>query len=128
MLKTIILSIFICAIVVGMLTTLFKKEYKALVISEIQERSFYDTIISVWYYKDDSGPGTATLLNTNDTPFCFTGTSHDTFNRLYLGFAKKGDILIKNRFSDTFQIKRADSVFTFDLTTCEQYSAKTKDK
>ena len=94
--------------------------YIANKIYDIQDETFCDTIVKVFYAKDDYGPFTSTFFKGKDTPYCFNGTRIDT-RMLYSEFAEPGDVLIKKRRTDTFLIKRRDSIIKFSLSLCGQY-------
>jgi secreted Zn-dependent insulinase-like peptidase len=115
--KNILVLILGILITISILTTVFKKEYKVLVLTEIHSLAFNDTIVSVNYFKDDYGSGIETKLKNHDTAFCFSGFS-EKLHSIYLDFAKKGDLIIKEKNVDSFFIKRNDSLISFTLSEC----------
>lgn len=115
--KNILSVVFIGLVVFGALSEIFRKQYYANVIRGVYTLNFHDTIQWVRYYKDALGPGIETKFQHRDTPYCFSGYSQ-SLNDIYLDFAKKGDILFKAPKSDTFYVKRADSVIAFVLSEC----------
>jgi len=109
-------------VILGTLISFFKKENRAIVITNIFDRSFAGIIESVHYYKDDFGPGIESKIKNFDTVFCFNGinSQHKVW---YHDFATKGDSIYKKSLSDSFFIKRKDSIYSFKLIECKQYSS-----
>jgi len=118
--KNILITFLIIAVVISAAKMFFRKQYKLTIITNVFSRSFSDTLAYIHYYKDDFGPGVETGISGLDTPFCFNGINHKN-NLWYLDFAAKGDILYKKSYSDSFYIKRKDSIYPFKLIECRQY-------
>lgn len=117
--KNILIVLFVIISVVSLFTVVFKKGYKVVVIKDIDTLTLNDSIIYVRYYKDDYGPGIETRVKNLDTPFCFSGINHK-LNLLYFDYAKKGDIIIKEKSSDSFYIKRNNTTLGFVLVKCQE--------
>ena len=115
--KNILLFIFAAFVLIAILTIFLKKDYKRTVIKDINNFSWNDTIMYVRDYKDDQGLIIETRLQNFDTPFCFSGINNK-LNILYLDYAKKGDIIIKPKNSDSFSIKKKDTILSFLLSKC----------
>lgn len=116
--KNILIALFVLVAIVSLFTVVFKKEYKVVVKKDIDAIALNDSIIYVRYYKDDYGPGIETRVKKSDTPFCFSGINHK-LNLLYFDYAKKGDVIIKNKNSDSFYIKRNGTTLGFILARCQ---------
>jgi len=115
--RNIFILILSVLIIISFFTLIFKKEYKVPVIKNIDQFAFNDSIIYVRYYKDDNGPGIETRLKGYDTSFCFSGRS-DEKNTFYFEFAKKGDVIVKEKNANVFFIKRNDITISFILSKC----------
>ena len=102
---------------ISFVTMLFRKEYKLVIIKDIDAINLNDSIIYVRLYKDDNGPGVETKIKNFDTPFCFSGINHK-LNLFYFDYAKKGDVIFKAKNSDSFSIKRSDTTIVFLLHKC----------
>ena len=116
--KSLFILLLIIAVVISFFTLIFEKEHKVSVIKNIDAFIFNDSIVFVHYYKDDYGPGVETRLKNFDTSFCFSGRN-EKVNLLYLDYAKKGDIIIKEKNADTFYVNRNDSTVKFVLSRCQ---------
>ena len=105
-------------IILATLTTIFKKKNTIVIKKNIDDLTFNDTITRINYYKDDEGSGIETRIKNNDTGFCFSGYNY-TFNIVYPAYAKKGDIILKKKYADTFYIKRGKDTINFVLSKCQ---------
>jgi len=111
-------AIVITLVSIGILFSLFKKEHRKRVRTDFYSQSVSSIIESIYYYKDDFGSGIATHIKGFDVPFCFKGRNR-TLDILYYDTAKEGDSIIKKSNSDSFYVKRNDSIFVFQITECQ---------
>ena len=116
--KNILIVLFVIVCVISIFGVIFKKEYKVVFTKDVDSITFNDSIIYVRYYKDDYGPGIETRVKNFDTSFCFSGINHK-LNLLYFDYAKKGDVILKEKNSDSFYIKRNDTILGFILFKCQ---------
>lgn len=116
--KDILITLLGIIIAISALTLIFKKKFKAQVVSNIDSITLRGSIIYVSSFKDDYGSGIKTKIQNYDTSFCFSGFS-SALNMSYPEFAKKGDIIVKDKNANVFYLIRNDSTFSFVLSRCQ---------
>lgn len=117
--REIIKAIIVVVVIIGIIMTLFRKENIKNVITGVFEKELDDTIEAVYYYRDDNGPGIATWIKGVDTPYCFNGKNYE-LNIFYFEYAKEGDVIVKEKSSNVFYVKRDSSLVSFELFECKQ--------
>lgn len=111
--RNILLSVIVIIIVFSLVKMLFRKD--EILIKEIYNRSFNDTIASVYQVRLEKGSAAIlTDFKSIDTPVFLNG-SNDIRNILYVQIASKGDVLIKEAYNDSFYLKKGVNIIGFKL-------------
>jgi hypothetical protein len=112
-LKVILIAFFSIGLMSLLIRLIFTKE--RILIKNIYERSFNDTIVNVYQTRLVKGSSVfLTEIKSNDTPVFINGINNIK-NILYMQIASKGDVLIKGAYKDSFYIKKGENFVGFKL-------------
>jgi hypothetical protein len=112
-LKVILIAFFSIGLMSLLIRLIFTKE--RILIKNIYERSFNDTIVNVYQTRLVKGSSVfLTEIKSNDTPVFINGINNIK-NILYMQIASKGDVLIKGAYKDSFYLKKGENFVGFKL-------------